>query len=183
MLCLWSSGAMTHLDLNVFGIKLHLAWSISAAIIGIAALHSAPPYTIHPWEQRTPLWQWPLGYPVRGEGGKEKTDYFHAWVSGACITISPTSSRLGPCQLDLKWSRSEATARSCGFPLTLMPGVMPQEPCNIICFSCHLMLLANSFYMPIYTKLIWFFHIPVKLRSLLKRHFSILMLRCIYIDW
>lgn len=76
MLCLWSSGAMTHLDLNVFGIKLHLAWSISAAIIGICALHSAPPYTIHPWEQRTPLWQWPLGYPVRGEGGKEKTDRF-----------------------------------------------------------------------------------------------------------
>lgn len=39
---------------------------------------------------------------------------FHEWVSGGCTTPSPATSRAGPCQLDLKWSCSEATARSCG---------------------------------------------------------------------
>lgn len=68
----------------------------------------------------------------------EKQALLHAWVSGAYITASLATSRQGPCQLDLKWSRSEATARSCGFPLTLMPRVMPQEPWDIICFTCHL---------------------------------------------
>lgn len=134
------------------GWDTHLAWGIfiPASIIATAVPHSAPPSPVHLWEQRTPERWRPLGYP-ENEKKKENTDYFHAWVSDACITISPASCRLGPCQLDLKWSRSEATARSWGFPLTLMPGVMPREPCNIICFLCHLILLASSFYMPIYT--------------------------------
>lgn len=39
---------------------------------------------------------------------------FHSRVSGGgCITPSLATSRAGPCQLDLKWSCSEATARSC----------------------------------------------------------------------
>ena len=77
---------------------------------------------------------------------RKKRKCFHAWVSGACITISSVSSRPGPCLLDLKWSSLEASARSCGFPLTLMPEVMPWEPCNIICFPCHLIVLANGLY-------------------------------------
>lgn len=88
---------------------------------------------------------------------KGKQTICNAWISGACITVSLASSRPGLCQLDLKWSRSEATARSCGFPLTLMPGVMPWGPCIIICFPCHLIVLASGFYMLVCI----FFHIAV----------------------
>lgn len=128
---------------------------IPVTIIGITIPHSVAPSPVHLREQRKP-YQRPLGYPEKKK--KRKTDYFHAGVSGASITVSPASSRPGPCQLDLKWSCSEASARSCGFSLTLMPRVMPREPCNIICFPCHLILLANGFYLPIYTNRFYFSH-------------------------
>lgn len=62
-----------------------------------------------------------LGYPEEKKQNKTEKQTrgresvcFHEWVSGGCITPSPATSRAGPCQLDLKWSCSEATARSCG---------------------------------------------------------------------
>lgn len=109
----------------------------------------------------------PLGCPEMEKNNK--TDYFHAWVSGACITVSSAVFRLWLWQLDLKWSRLEATARSCGFPLTLMPEVMPQEPCNIICFPCHLILHANAFCMPIYTNRFYFSPSLLQQRSVSRR--------------
>lgn len=92
---------------------------------------------------------------------KGKQAICNAWISGACITVSLASSRPGWCQLDLKWSRSEATARSCGFPLTLMPGVMPWGPCIIICFPFHLIVLATGFYVSVLS----FFYIVVSAGS------------------
>lgn len=109
----------------------------------------ALPYA-HLCKQSTPKQLGPLGYPE--ERGKEKKrkrqrEKQSAFMHGYQVAASPPSpatSRPGPCQLDLKWSRSEATARSCGFPLTLMPWVMPREPGNIICFTCHLIPLTYT---------------------------------------
>lgn len=81
---------------------------------------------------------WRKGERKRRKRQREKQSAFMHGYQVAASSPSPATSRPGPCQLDLKWSRSEATARSCGFPLTLMPWVMPREPGNIICFTCHL---------------------------------------------
>lgn len=98
---------------------------------------------------RVHLSSWGLWDTLKKGGKKEKRqrEKQSAFMHGYQVAASPPSpatSRPGPCQLDLKWCRSEATARSCGFPLTLMPWVMPREPGNIICFTCHLIPLTYT---------------------------------------
>lgn len=74
---------------------------------------------------------------------------FHEWVSGGCITPSPATSRAGPCQLDLKWSCSEATARSCG-SININAQGNAIEPRNVIGFICRLI------HIPIYANRVHF---------------------------
>lgn len=128
---------------------------ILETVIAAGFLHLTLEFSVHLREWSEP-YRGASGMPWKGEKNR-KTDYFNAWVSGVCITISQAYSRPGSCLLDLKWSCSEATARSCGFPLTLTPSLMPWEPCSVIGLPCHLILLTSGFTMPVCAN--WFYFI------------------------
>lgn len=94
----------------------HGAWVSQQLLKPPLFQRSGLPFPVHLREQRKPYWG-PLGYPEKEK--EKKIDYFYAWVSGGSISVSRASSRPGSRQLDLKWSCSEAAARSCGFSINI----------------------------------------------------------------